>query len=65
MRYLEAGKDQEYRPCIELDDGTVISIDDIIYALFCERIEQELPEKRTLIQKVRGLFSKIWGIVKP
>ena len=34
MKILQYGKDQEMRPCVELDDGTVVPVSDVVRALF-------------------------------
>ena len=33
MKFYKHGKDQEYLPCIELDDGTLITEPEILLAL--------------------------------
>jgi hypothetical protein len=33
MKFYKRGKDQEYLPCLELDDGTLVTEPEIVLAL--------------------------------
>jgi len=37
VRYLKHGKDREVRPCVELDDGTVLTLAEYILQRLLER----------------------------
>jgi len=42
MKYLKHGKDAEYMPCIELDDGTVITVPETVLAIVMKLIEKRI-----------------------
>lgn len=46
MKLYLKGKDQEYQPCIELDDGSVYVVDEVLIAII-----KALEKKNVIKQK--------------
>jgi len=42
VKYYEFGKDTETLPCIELDDGTVITTPEVVLAIVMKLIEKRI-----------------------